>query len=333
MDRWIAGLGRRELLTILLLAVEVVLFSLLTDNFLTASNLFSVLRNSAEVALVAIGMTIVMILGGIDISVGSALGVAAILVSRVVLAQGHPLVAVAVGLSAGLLIGAVNGLLVSKARIVPIIATLGTMYILRAAVFGMLGGQWITGLAPIVPAVTASTVFGLPSAFVFVLVFYAGFWYVLTYTRFGRYVHQVGNNPEAAQLAGINANQVRIISFALLGALTGVASILYVSRMGGVEITVGATLPIRAIAASVVGGVAVTGGRGTLVGTLAGVLFIDTMRNGIVLLGVPSLWEQFVVGVLIVVAVALDLAFEKREERRRVLERFRLRTARVGGPL
>lgn len=326
----VPNIGRRELLTIVLLVVEIVLFSFLSKNFLTKSNIFSVLRNSSEVALVAIGMSMVMIIGGIDISVGSALGVAAILMSRVILAGQHPILAVFVGVLVGLVIGTINGILISKGQIVAIIATLGVSNVLRAAVFGLLGGHWITGLSPILPSITAGQIFGLPSTVILVLVFYTVFWYVLTHTRFGRYIHQVGNNKEAAELAGINADRVQMAAHAILGALTGFAAILYVSRMGGVEITVGGTLPLRAIAACVVGGVAVTGGRGSLIGTLAGVLFIDIMRNGIVLLGVPSLWEQFVVGVLIVLSIALDLALEKREERKRIVERFSLRSAKAG---
>lgn len=330
MSRRVHSIGRREVLTIALLVVEIIIFSFLSRNFLTRSNVFSVLRNASEVALVAIGMSMVMIIGGIDISVGSTLGVAAILISRTILAGYHPFLAVLVGVVVGLVIGAINGVLIAKARIVPIIATLGMSNILRASVFALLGGQWITGLQPILPAITMGSIAGVPSTVVLVVAFYIIFWYVLTYTRFGRYIHQAGNNAEAAKLAGIDADVIRLLSHAILGMLTGFAAVLYVSRMGGAEITVGDTLPIRAIAASVVGGVSVTGGRGSLVGTLAGVLFIDFLRNGIVLLGVPSLWEQFVVGVMIVISVALDLGFEKREERKRILERFSLRTRKAG---
>jgi ribose transport system permease protein/AI-2 transport system permease protein len=233
----------------------------------------------------------------------------------------NPILIALVAVAAGTAVGFLNGILITWLRIPDIIATLGTSNIWRAAVFGMLGGQWLTGLPDVYSALTSERILGAPvSAFV-LLVFYAGFWYLLVHTPFGRRLYAVGNSPEAATLAGIDAKRIRIFTYSILGSLVGFASLLYVGRLASVEITVGIALPINAIAAVIIGGTAITGGRGSIIGTLAGVFFMAIMRNGIVLLGIPSLWERAVVGTLIIVSVTADVVYELRLQRRRRQEK------------
>ena len=319
--------GRREYVTIALLALEIVIFALLVPNFLHPNNISTVLRNAAELAIVSIGMTMVMVLGGIDVSVGSALGVVAIVVAWQIQAGMHPLAIALVALVTGMAIGLMNGALVTWVRIPAIITTLGTMNILRAAVFGMLGGRWITGLPPVFAGLTAGSFLGVPVSVYLMVALYLIFWYLLTFTPFGRHIYAVGNNAEAAVLVGINVKRTQILTYMLLGSLVGVASLLYVGRLGSVEITVGQDLAIQSIAAVVIGGTSVLGGRGSLVGTLAGVLFMAFMRNGIVLLGVPSLWERAIIGALVILSAAVDLLVERRTARHRLAERAIKRSA------
>ena len=326
-------IGRREYFTILLLAIEVVLFSLLSEHFLSWRNVNTVLRNATDLALVSIGMTLVMVLCGIDISVGSALGVVAILVGWMVGAKWNPWLTALVAVLAGALLGSVNGFLIAVLDIPDIIATIGTSSVLRAAVFMMLGGQWLTGIDPVFSVLTRGRLFGLPLSLFIVGAFFAAFWYLMTHRSFGRHVYAIGNSAQAAALAGIDGRRVRIASYALVGALVGVASLFYVGRLGSVEITVGNDLALSAIAATVIGGTSVTGGRGSVIGTLAGVLFMAFMKNGIVLLGIPSLWERAVVGLLIVLSVSIDLALERRQERKKREERTARRRLPIRGAL
>jgi ribose transport system permease protein/AI-2 transport system permease protein len=299
------------------LVLEFVVFAIVSNNFLTPFNLQNILRDATDLAIVSIGMTMVILLGGVDLSVGSALGVVAILVGWMLQDEWNPFLIGLIAILAGTAIGFLNGILITWLRIPDIIATLGTSNIWRAAVFGMLGGQWLTGLPDVYTVLTSERILGIPvSAFV-LLVFYAGFWYFLVHTPFGRRLYAVGNSPEAATLAGINAKRIRILTYSILGSLIGFGSLLYVGRLASVEITVGVALPINAIAAVIIGGTAITGGRGSIVGTLAGVFFMAIMRNGIVLLGIPSLWERAVVGALIIVSVSADVIYELRLERRR----------------
>ena len=324
--RFIPKPSRREYFTIVLLVVEVVIFAIVAENFLTARNLQTVLRNSTDLAVVAIGMTMVILIGGIDISAGSALGVVAIVVGWMLQANVHPLLVAGAAIALGTFIGTINGVLITFARIPDIIATLGMSNIMRALIFGMLGGQWLTGLPPVFAPLIRGRFVGIPVSIILVLALYSLFWYLLTYRPFGRHIYAVGNSAEVATLAGINARRVRITTYALMGSLIGIAALLYVGRLGSVEITVGNDLGMSAIAAVVIGGTAITGGRGSVVGTLAGVFFMAVMKNGILLLGIPSLWERAVVGALIVLSVAVDIVINRRiaKRQRRQVERQRL---------
>jgi len=319
MKRYLPKPSRREIFTIILLFVEIIIFSVISPNFLTPNNLETVLRNSTDLAVVSIGMTIVMILGGIDISVGSAMGVVAIVVGWLLEAGIFPLLIVLVAILTGTIIGFLNGILVTKAKIPAIITTLGTSSILRALIFGMLGGMrgWLTGLQPVFSVFTRGHLFGIPVPIFLLGIIYLLFWYIMTNTSVGRHIYAVGNSEEAAKLAGISTDRIVLLSFSILGALVGFTALIYVGRLASVEITVGQDLPLSAIAATVIGGTSVKGGKGSVVGTLAGVLFIAIMKNGVVLLGIPSLWEKAVVGFLIIISVIIDLLINKRIERRK----------------
>jgi ribose transport system permease protein/AI-2 transport system permease protein len=317
--RYIPKLNQREIFTIILLITEIIVFAIISPNFISRNNLETVLRNSTDLAVVAIGMTIVMILGGIDISVGSSMGVVAIFVGWMLEASVSPFIIALVAMLTGTMIGFINGILVTKAKIPAIIATLGTSSILRALVFGLLGGMrgWLTGLPRVFGFLTRGRFLGLPVPIFLLAFIYLVFWYLLTYTRIGRHIYAVGNSEEASILSGISTDRIVLLSFSILGALVGITALIYIGRLASVEITVGQDLPMAAIAATVIGGTSVKGGKGSVVGTLAGVLFIAIMRNGVVLLGIPSLWERAVVGILIVISVVVDLYITKRIEKRK----------------
>ncbi len=243
-------IGRRELFTLFLLALEIAVFSLIADHFLSSRNIMAILRNSVDLAIVSIGMTIVMIICGIDLSVGSALGVVGILVGWMLNAGTNPALIAIVAITAGCAIGLVNGFLVSVLRIPDIIATIGTQSILRAMVFFMLGGQWLTGLPPVFAFLTRGRVMGIPTPFIVISLFYAAAWYFLTRRPTGRRIYAVGNGLETARLVGIPSRAIRMLSYVVCGGLVGFAALLYVGRLGSVEITVGNDLALSAIAAT-----------------------------------------------------------------------------------
>ncbi len=171
----------------------------------------------------------------------------------------------------------------------------------------MLGGRWITDLPPTLDFLNGRIWGWLPVPAVVIALVYLLFWYFTRHRILGRHIYAVGNNAEASRLAGINTPRVLVGLHMIIGALAGVAALSYLARMGSVEVTVGSTLGIQALAATVVGGTSVTGGRGSVIGTLIGVLFINVLQNGILLLGVPSLMEWAIIGLFMIVSVSLDL--------------------------
>ncbi|MGL5720783.1 MAG: ABC transporter permease [Brevinema sp.] len=290
-----------------ILFLMVLFFSFSSPTFLSATNILSLLQNSTEIAIVAIGMTLVMILGGIDITVGAALGVLSILGGWMIQANISTLIILPTIVLAGVGIGLVNGTLISFGKIPDIIATIGMMYILRALIFIMLGGRWLTGIPDILGIVTKGSFLGVPILFWLLVFGYVTVAFLLKYTQIGRKIYAVGSNENAAHMIGIPVRSVKIISYAICGGLTGLASLLYLGRLGSVEITIGMELHIQVIAAVVIGGTSVLGGSGSIIGTLAGVFIMAVLRNGINLMGIPSLWERVFIGFFLLLSVAIDM--------------------------
>ena len=300
--------GRREYVTFLLLIAEIILFGILAPNFLTVDNMIRVIQNNAEIAMVSIGMTIVMLLGGIDLSVGSVMGVIAIVIGYMLQAKVNIFIIVITAIGIGIAVGFVNGFLVAKFNIPDMIVTIATMNIWKAVIFALLGGKWLTGLNPSWAVVSRAKFLGIPVLLLLIIAVYAVFYYFLMYRRLGRYIYATGCNPQSANLSGINVKKIKLISYCISGGIAAIAAMLYIARMGSVEMTIGSDLPIACIAAVTIGGTGAKGNgkRGSVIGTLAGVLFIAFLKNGIVILGIPSLLENCFIGLLIVISVLFD---------------------------
>jgi ribose transport system permease protein len=299
-------LGYREAPIFFLLVFEVAVFSVLSDNFATLSNIRTVLVNLTELAIVAAGLTLIIIQKEIDVSVGSILGVVAVVAGSALLAGIPAPLVVLISLAAGTVLGLLNGAFITFGQVPPIITTLGTFNLWRAAILILLSGEFLTGIPSFSPALERGTVLGIPLRFLFVLMVYALFWYVMRYRVIGRTIYAIGNNEEAAHLAGLNVRRARLFSYTVMGALAGLGGLLFTMRLHSVEITVGLDIFLLAVAAVVIGGASVTGGSGSVIGTLMGVLFVSFLRNGLVLLGVPSLLEQAALGLFIVLSVTID---------------------------
>ena len=315
---FIPRIGRREYFTIGLLIFEIIIFSILSPNFFNIDNMTTVIRNSVDLAIIAIGTTMVMILGGVDLSSGSMMGVIAILVGWMLEANWNPYLIAILAIISGTLLGFINGSIIVRLRVPDLIGTLATSNVFRAAIFFMLGGTWIMGLDPVFGVLTRETVFGfIPTPLISIAIIFSLAWFFLTYTKAGRRMYAIGNSREAAVYAGINVDKVRIQAYMILGGLIGYAALLYVGRLSNVENSVGNQIQIIAVAATVVGGTSVTAGRGSVIGTLAGVFFMTFMRNGIIQLGIPSLMEKAVTGAIVILSVASDIYLTKRSERQR----------------
>lgn len=295
---------------IVLLAIAVLAggcFTLFSPWFATADNLLTILRNSSELLLIALGMTLVIALGGVDVSVGVVMGVAAWGVGQLLMLQ-SPLLAALAGPLIGLLAGLITALVVVIGRIPAIVGTLGLFGVWRTALFVLLGGQWLSGLPGDLTQTLMRPLLGLPLMAWLIVAAWALVWLALRHTPYGLWLLAAGNSEEKARLAGIPVTQVRIATFAISGVLCGLAATCYIATYRNVEMTVGGTLALEAIAAVVLGGTRITGGSCSLLGTLLGVLLLRILQNGLLLIGVPSLWQTVVTGAVLLLVLSSEAA-------------------------
>jgi ribose transport system permease protein len=286
---------------VLALAVECLFLAVATDSFFSAANLSNVLRQNAFTAVLAAGMTFVILTAGIDLSVGSVVGLSGVLCADL-LVRGLPLpAAVGAGILVGVLTGVINGAAVTILRIPAFIATLATMLVVRGVAFMYTDARTISGL----PASFGVLSSGVVTAAIMVLIFLAS-WFVLTRTAFGRHVYAVGGNESAAWLSGIRVARVRMAVYSLCGATAGLAGVLVASRLNAGYPRAGEYYELDAIAAVVVGGTSLFGGTGSVWSALAGAFFIGILNNGLNLYRV-SPYEQLVVkGIVLLAAASLD---------------------------
>lgn len=289
-----------------ILALAVIVMSVLDDNFLTVGNIFNVLNQQSTLGIVTIGVSMVMISGCIDLTVGNLLacvaGVAAILLTNEI----SPAIVVPVACLTGLSFGLLNGVIVTKTRIDSFIATLGLMSVYQGLAliipdgnniylqgrFGEFGTYKIGGIVPM-PVVYFVSV---------TIIAYL----VMRFTKYGRNLYAIGGNEEAAFLAGINIDLHRIIAYSVSGLLAGFTSLIVISRIGQSQPAMGISYPLETIAAAVIGGVALSGGKGTIPGVFLGVILLGLIRNSLNILRVPSFYQYVMLGVVIIVAVALS---------------------------
>ncbi|XWN31042.1 MAG: ABC transporter permease [Devosia sp.] len=297
---------RREAVLALALLAALAIFESQSEHMVTVLNLTRVAESAVEPAILAAGLTLVILIGGIDVSVGAILAVAAVVTGSALAFDLPAVVAVAVAILSGTALGAFNGVVVARLAVPPIIATLGSLYVFGAIVFLTVGTTWITGLPESLSPLVQGQLLGVPAAVLAIGAVYALAWFVLRQTRWGLHLAAIGSNATSARLAGIPVTRRTIETYALLGALAGFAAVLYVARLRNVEFGVGAGLTFEAIAASVLGGADLRGGNASLVGTLLGILFIKVVQNGLVLSGATSLWAPVVTGLLLILVLVVD---------------------------
>ena len=290
----------------LVLLLLIVLMAVLAPNFLTVDNALNVARAVSINAILAAGLTLIILTGGIDLSVGSIVAVSG--VGAVLLwSNGTPTpLAVLGGVAIGALAGMVNGALVAWLALPAFIVTLGSLTALRGLAYSMLNGQPLVASELGYRGLGNGSVAGIPQPVVIMVVVYAVIWFLLERTRFGRHVYAVGGNMEAARLAGINVKRVLLTVYMLGGAAAGVAGVIFSARVLSAQPTAGTGYELDAIAAVVLGGTALAGGRGRILGTLVGAIIIGVLSNGLVLMNVPFFYQLIIKGLVIIIAIALD---------------------------
>ena len=293
---------------LLALVVLVVFVTIMNPNFLAPANLLNLLRQVSTNALIAFGMTFVIITGGIDLSVGSTLALSSALMAGMIASGLNPVLAMGMGLLLGAFLGACNGVMITKGKMAPFIATLATMTIYRGLTLVYTDGNPITGIGDsfIFKYMGRGYLFGIPFPVVVMLLFFGVLYVLLHKMTFGRKTFALGGNEKAAFIAGIKSDRIKIAIYSISGLMAAVAGIIITSRLNSAQPTAGNAYEMDAIASVVLGGTSLSGGRGRLVGTLIGALIIGTLNNGLNLLGVSSFYQQVVKGVVIIIAVLLD---------------------------
>jgi ribose transport system permease protein len=287
-------------------------FALSTPVFLSTANLLNIGRQTAIVALVSVGMTFVIITGGIDLSVGSVVGLSGTL-AAVAIAQAHtgPLLGALIGLATGTSIGIINGAFIAILRVPAIVATLALLSIARGIALQATNGRPISGLTSSFSFLGRGEIFGAPAAFIIMICFYVLGTLILRVTVVGRHIVGLGGNEEAARLAGLKVRTYRLCIYAATGLVSGFAGLVLMSRLGSGQPTAGAGLELSAIAAVVLGGTRITGGQGTLIGSFLGALLITILGNGFDLLNVGSFYQLIFVGVVLLAAVVISRLAER----------------------
>jgi ribose transport system permease protein len=297
----------------LILIVGCVALSVFTPTFLTSTNIFNILRAFSWIAIAAFGECMVIITGGIDLSVGSTMGLSGI-ISAMMMAAGIPVsLSVIGGLLTGCAVGLLNGLMITKAKLPPFIATLGMLLMARGMCYGLTRGWPVMNLPQSFGVFAIDIpVLGVPVPLIFVLVLALVVGMFLSRTIWGYRIYAVGGNEESAALSGIGTDRVKIMVYVIAGLLAAIGGILMTSRLGVASPMGAYGYELDVIAAAVVGGTSLAGGEGTILGVLIGAVIMQVLRTGLVLIGVSAYWLQAIQGLVIVVAITLDQLRKRR---------------------
>lgn len=298
-----------ELTTVIALIILMAVITIINSNFLTANNLLNLLLQVTSNALIAFGMTFVILTGGIDLSVGSILALSSALTAGL-LGSGMPVtLAILISLILGCILGMMNGLLISYGKLAPFIVTLATMTIFRGATLVYTNGNPITKELSdtfLFQFLGQGYIVGIPFPVIIMFIVFIVLYVLLHKTAFGKSVYAIGGNEKAAYISGVKLNKVKIIIYSISGIMASISGLIITSRLSSAQPTAGASYEMDAIAAVVLGGTSLSGGKGRILGTLIGALIIGVLNNGLNIIGVSAFWQQVVKGVVILIAVLID---------------------------
>ncbi|CRH29332.1 Ribose transport system permease protein RbsC [Pantoea ananatis] len=298
----------RDAGTLIGLLIIVVTFSFLSPVFFTVPNLLNILQQSSINALIALGMTLVIISGGIDLSVGPTAALSAVL-GATLMVSGVPVpLAIMATLCVGAVSGIFSGTLIAYAGLQPFIVTLGGLSLFRAIALISTGGNPVFGIPMSFRSLINSTVFGVPTPIVVVAVIALCLWTVMNKTPLGEYILAIGGNEEAARVAGVPVKRTKVTVYVISGMLASLASLILIGRLGAAEPTIGNLWELDAIAAAAIGGASLMGGKGSIFGTLIGVIILGALRNGLTLLNIQAFYQLLATGLIIIIAMLIDRA-------------------------
>ncbi|MDN5341414.1 ribose ABC transporter permease [Oceanotoga sp. DSM 15011] len=282
-----------------------IILSIISDSFLSIYNITNILRQTSIISIIGFGMTLVILTGGIDLSVGSTFALSAVIMASIVKA-GNPILGIIVALLVGSAIGALNGIIISKGKIQPFIVTLAMMAIARSLTLGFTEGIPISGFSSGFRFLGRGDFLGIPMPIIIMFIVFFITYYILKKTRLGLYTYSIGGNEEATKLSGVNVDKYKIIIYMISGLFSAISAIILTARLNSAQPTFGTGYELDAIATVVLGGASLAGGYGGVFGTLFGALLLGTINNGMNLLNVSPFYQDAVKGVIILIAVLLE---------------------------
>lgn len=300
--------------TLLVLLVEIAIFSILAPNFLRTQNFVNIMVQITVITILAYGVTNIIITTGIDLSLGSVTALVAVVVASAAHANQFPLIiTILIGLGVGALVGFINGSIIAVTDIPPFIATLGMFTAARGVAFLYTNGKPISGFTPQFDFIGGGQVMGIPVPIIILAFLTIISHILLNNTKFGKYVYAIGGNEQAAIISGINVRKYKILIYVYAGLMTGVAGIVLTSRISSGQPGAALGYELDAITAAVLGGTSMTGGVGTIIGTLIGSIIIGVLNTGLTLLNVSAYWQQILKGAIIIIAVIIDVRKNKKK--------------------
>jgi ribose transport system permease protein len=305
-SNFFSSFSLRDAGTLIGLIAIIAIFGLLAPDFLSQRNLVNILQQSSINACLALGMTLVIISGGIDLSVGPTAAIAAVVTASLMVAGVPVPVAILAGVCIGMVCGLVNGVLVAYVGLQPFIVTLGTLSTYRAIALIYTGGNPVLGIPPGFRALFNGSVAGIPNSVIMVSVVALLAWILLKKTPLGEYLLAVGGNEEAAYVAGVPIAVTKITAYVISGGLAAVAAMILIGRLGAAEPILGNLWELDAIAAAAIGGASLMGGKGSVIGTILGAIILGSMRNGLTLMNVQAFYQLLATGLIILVAMMID---------------------------
>lgn len=302
----------RELAVLVAILILVLAFTILDKSYFTITNLIDIVELATINSLIAIGITFTIITGGIDLSVGSTFAMVIVTVGHLCVSQINPIIAIILGCILGILMGIVNGLLITKMHLQPFIATLGTMSVYRGIAYVVTGGWPIIGIPNNYRYIFISNFLPeIPQSVIIMLIFALITHIILKKLRVGNYLFAIGGNEEAAKLSGVNVNITKITAYAMCGLGSALAGMIMLANLGTAEPATGQGYELEAIAAAAIGGASLSGGKGSIVGTLLGAILLAALKIGLIVIGVDTFYQFIVTGAIIVIAAYFEIIQKK----------------------
>lgn len=315
----------REFGLIVFIILLSIIIQAINSSFLTFSNLNDLLTNTSILIILSIGMLMVLLTRGIDLSIAATLALSGMITAQVlkVFPDTHPIIAILLGIGIGIICGLILGILVSKIGILPIIASLGLMYVYRGLTFMVAKGEWVN--AHQMPAsfktIATSKILGINTLIFIAIIIFLFFWYFMTYTITGRRIYAVGSNPESAIISGIKVDRILILVYCMMGGLAGLSGVLWVSQYASAQGNTASGYELTVIAACILGGVSINGGIGKITGVILGAILLGILNNALPLIHVSPFWQMAIEGGIILFAVIFNVIVNRRYEENQLLRR------------